>query len=79
MMGNKLTVYLKIKICKLNKNKIMPHNDDSEWSRTHNMDDFHQSNVEWKKLDTRVYYILCDSFYTLYKNKKTLFYATTRS
>lgn len=48
----------------------MPHNDDSEWSRTHNMDDFHQSNVEWKKLDTRVHYILCDSFYTLYKNKK---------
>ena len=47
----------------------MPHND-SEWFTTHNMDDFHQSNVEWKKLDTRVYYILHDSFYTLYKKKK---------
>ena len=47
----------------------MPHND-SEWFITHNMDDFHQSNVEWKKLDTRVYYILHDSFYTLYKKKK---------
>ena len=33
----------------------MPHNDNSEWSTTHNMDDFHQSNADWKKLDTRLY------------------------